>query len=406
MKQFRRSISILILVIVFLSIGGCSLQRNPVPLANISSGRLTDMPGVRAWGDEHSVVFQKDFVESIRQEKPGTFPRNPDGSLNYHALTLSGGGENGAFGAGFLCGWTKSGTRPDFKLVTGISTGSLIATFAFLGPDYDKELKEAYTTADVKKVYTPRNPISLLWSESFVDDAPLRRSIASQISPEVLDLVAKKHASGHRLYIGTTDMDAGRLMVWNMGLIASSGHPDAAKLFADILLASASIPGAFPPVYFDVEVDGEHYDEMHSDGNTTTNVFFHGFMLDLPAARKEVFGEDAPASGSAVYIMRDGRLRPEPKQVERKLMSIIKRALTLVTMAQARGDLYRIYAITQKEGIDFNYVDIPDNYKPVSTKAFDSAEMKNLFDTGFEMAKSGDKWHKVPPGLEKIESVN
>jgi hypothetical protein len=176
-------------------------------------------------------------------------------------------------------------------------------------------------------------------------------------------------------------------------------------LFQKVLLASASIPGAFPPVYFDVEVAGKRYDEMHSDGGTITSVFFYGFMLDLHAARKEIFGEQAPPPGGALHIIRDGKLQAAPQQVERKLTSIIGRALSILTKAQTGGDLYRIYAITQRDKIDFNYVDIPTDYKPISKKSFDTAEMNRLFNLGFEMAKSGDKWHKVPPGLEKIESV-
>jgi hypothetical protein len=168
-----------------------------------------------------------------------------------------------------------------------------------------------------------------------------------------------------------------------------------------VLLASASIPGAFPPVYFDVEVAGKKYDEMHSDGNTVTNVFFYGFMLDLPAARKEIFGDNAPPSGASIHIIRDGRLRSLPKQLERKLPKIIGRAISILTKSQAMGDLYRIYTITQRDGIDFNYIDIPVDYKPMNTEPFDTAEMNRLFELGFEMARSGDKWQKLPPRLGK-----
>lgn len=401
----HRKTVLTVFVCLFVFLSGCSLPRNPVPVDGISRAQIAGFEDIRDWGDEFSEMFQRDLIESMRQEKEGQFPRNPDGSLNYHALALSGGGENGAFGAGFLCGWSKSGRRPDFKLVTGISTGSLMAPIVFLGSEYDVQLKAAYTTADVKTVYKERNILSLLWSDSFADTAPLHRSIVSQITPEVLEAIAVKHSRGYRLYIGTTDMDAGRLVVWNMGVIAASGHPDARQLFGDILLASASIPGAFPPMFFDVEVDGVHYDEMHSDGNTTTNVFFHGFMLDLAAARREVFGLDTPPIASSLYIMRDGRLGAAEKQVKRRLPSIIGRALSLVTTAQARGDLYRIYAITQEERIDFNYVDIPDDYVPVSTKAFDTVEMNNLFKMGFKLADSSESWHKFPPGLELIEAA-
>jgi hypothetical protein len=404
-KLFKRSTSVLILSVVFTSITGCSLPRNPAPLAKNILARPVAIPDVRAWADQHSTLFQKDFVESIRQEREGDFPLKPDGSTSYHALALSGGGENGAFGAGVLCGWTQAGTRPEFKLVTGISTGSLIAPFAFLGPEYDDRLKEAYTTMSQKDIYTSRNLLMLPFSESLEDTTPLRKTIEQQMDEDILNAVAQRHAQGKRLYVGTTDMDAGRLVVWNMGAIASSGHPDALELFRKILLASSSIPGAFPPVYFDVEVDGKKYDEMHSDGNTCTNVFFYGFMLDLHAARKEVFGDKAPPPGGAIHIIRDGKLQAAPQQVERKLSTIIGRAISVFSKAGASGDLYRIYAITQRDRIDYNYIDIPTDYEPISKKQIDTAEMNRLFNLGFDMGKSGNKWHKVPPGLEKIVPV-
>jgi len=405
MKLLKRSISIFILVAALLSGVGCALRRNPVPLDNISSAKLAGIPGVRAWGDEYSDLFQNDLVESMRQEGKGDFPLNADGSTSYRALALSGGGSNGAFGAGVLCGWTQAGTRGKFKVVTGISTGSLIAPYAFLGSDYDHLLKESYTTISDKNIYTSRNILSLPWSESFKDTAPLKKLIAEQMDEDKLEEIAKLHAQGRRLYIGTTAMDAGRLMIWNMGAIASSGHPDALELFRKVLLASSSIPAAFPPVYFDVEVEGSKYDEMHSDGNTVTNVFFYGFMLDLPAARKEIYGNNAPPAGGDVYIIRDGKLEVRSEQVDRKLTKIAGRALSIYSKAGAIGDLYRIYTITQMNGIGFNYIDIPTDYKPISEKPFDQAEMNQLFNLGFEMGKSGKDWQNVPLGLDKIKTV-
>jgi hypothetical protein len=405
MKLLNRSVTMIILAAVLLSGVGCSLKRNPVPLGDISSAKLIDIPEVRAWGDEYSDLFQNDIVESLRQEDKGDFPLKADGSTSYRALALSGGGENGAFGAGVLCGWTQAGTRGKFKIVTGISTGSLIAPYAFLGPEYDQKLKEAYTTISGKDICTSRNILSLLWSESLKDTAPLKKLIAQQMDEHMLKDIAKAHSQGRRLYVGTTAMDAGRLMIWNMGAIASSGHPNALKLFQKVLLASSAIPGAFPPVYFDVEAGGGKYDEMHSDGGTIANVFFYGFTLDLHAALKEIYGDKAPPPGGAIYIIRDGKLQSSPKQIERKLTGVIGRALSIVTKAGTGGDLYRIYAITKRNGIDFNHIDIPTNYKPISEKSFDQAEMNQLFNLGFKMGKSGKDWQKVPLGLEKIKKV-
>ncbi len=384
---------------VFLCIAGCSLPRNPVPIAQMLDAKLVDIKMVRTWGDQFSPLFQKDLVESIRQEREGDFPLKPDGSTSYSALALSGGGANGAFGAGFLCGWTQAGTRPKFKLVTGISTGALIAPYAFLGPQYDERLKKAYTTITSEDIFNPRGMLSFLWSESFADTAPLRKFIDREFDEEILKAIADRHARGYRLYIGTTNIDADRFVLWNIGAIASSNHSDALGLIRKILLASASIPGAFPPVYFNVEVDGKTYDEMHVDGGTITQVFFYGFVLDLPAARKEILGKDAPKPGGSIYIIRNGKIGPTPRQIRRYLPSIIKRSLSTTSRAHGFGDLYRIYVITKMDQIDFNYAAIPNDYVPAEKEMFDPEEMKRLFVLGFQMAKYGYKWHKVPPGL-------
>ena len=203
--------------------------------------------------------------------------------------------------------------------------------------------------------------------------------------------------------MGTVNLDAQRFVVWNMGAIAASGHPESLSIFRKVMLAASSVPGAFPPVYFDVEVDGKIYDEMHVDGNTIVGVFFYGLMLDLPAARKEVFGKRMEPGGS-IYIIRNGKFTALPEPVARSLPKIIRRSLSTLTRAQSWGDLYRIYTVTQKDQIQFNYAGIPDDYVPESKEPFDIKEMNRLFDLGFEMAESGYEWNKVPPGLENRDS--
>ncbi len=398
---YKKTVLVILMYSVFPGIVGCSLSRNPVPIAQMPNADLVSIKAVRTWGGDFSPQFQLDIVESMRQEREGDFPLKPDGSTSYSALALSGGGANGAFGAGVLYGWTQAGTRPKFKLVTGISTGALIAPFAFLGPEYDEELRQVYTTLETKDILHLRNFISWLWNESLAETGPLEKLIERNVNEKIFEAVAREHSYGRRLYVGTTNLDAQRFVIWNMGAIANSGHRDALKLFHKILLASASIPVAFPPVYFDVEVEGKQYDEMHVDGGTITEVFFYGFMLDLPAARKEVFGDKAPKPGGALYIIRNGKLAPSPVNVTRSLPKISKAALSTLMRAHAWGDLYRIYTITQRDQIDFNYAGIPDDYVSASDEAFDPEEMNRLFEIGLEMGKSGNAWHKVPPGFER-----
>ena len=194
-------------------------------------------------------------------------------------LALSGGGDEGAFGAGVLCGWTAHGDRPQFKLVTGISTGALIAPFAFLGSSYDDTLRYLYTGITSKDIFRMKSLLTVLWRDAIADTKPLAKKLDQYVDEAMLAAVAAEHKKGRRLIIGTTQLDAQRLVLWNMGAIASSGDPEAIKLFRKILLTSASIPGAFPPQYIRVEAGGKRYEEMHVDGGTTAEVVLYEAAL-------------------------------------------------------------------------------------------------------------------------------
>lgn len=246
-----RILGLLLAGLIPVLLAGCSsLPRNAVPVEEIRRADIPGMVGVRAWGGEFSPRFQADLIASIRQEPVGAFPLNEQGLPVYHGLALSGGGSNGAFGAGILNGWTGAGTRPNFKVVTGISTGALIAPFAFLGSEYDQQLKTVYTTTRTRDILQRLNIFRIIFQgEAFAHVTPLKQLIETHFDDDFLQAVAVAHKRGQRLYVGTTHMDAQRLMVWNMGAIASSGHPDALDLFRKVILASSSVPAAFPPVF-------------------------------------------------------------------------------------------------------------------------------------------------------------
>jgi predicted patatin/cPLA2 family phospholipase len=355
------------------------------------------MPGIRAWGGKLSPEFQRDLVESVRQEQAAVLAGESGRISEYTALALSGGGSDGAFGAGFLNGWSIAGTRPDFKLVTGISTGALIAPFAFLGSNYDDELKEVFTTTSTKDILRFNNIFKILFrSEAFASAEPLENVIAQHIDQELLQAVADRHDRGYRLYIGTTNMDAQRLSIWNMGLIATYGTAEALDLFRKIMVASASIPAAFPPVMIEVELNGRRYDEMHTDGGTVTQVFFNAGIIDLQSAAKSALGD--------LYVIRNGQLSPEAGQIERKLPEITDRAITTMIKMAAMNNLYRIYAFTGRDNVNFHYVDIPDSYVSQSEEVFDRAEMNRLFEIGYQLGLSGDAWQSEPPGLQLPEA--
>ena len=386
-------LALLLPVAFVVATAGCtSLTRNPVPVDQMASAQVPGMPGVRGWGGETSRWLQEDLVQSARDEREDIVPRNPDGSRYYYVLALSGGGAQGAFGAGFLYGWTEAGTRPKFKIVTGISTGSLIAPLAFLGSEYDEQLKDAFTTITSENVFEMSLPF--FGGEALTSTTPLANMIERYIDEEYLTRAAQAHAAGRRLYIGTTDLDAERLVVWNMGAIAASGHSDALELFRNVMRASASLPILFPPVYIDVEVGGRRYDEMHVDGGIMTQVFFTGLSLDLVAAARDV---EAPVRGGSVYVIRNDKLSPAPEPIDRTLLAITGRAIAGMIKTMAVADLTRIYLVTEQVGGEFNYVGIPDEFVWEGQEAFDREEMRRLFEVGRELAASGNPWRTVPP---------
>ena len=217
------------------------------------------------------------------------------------------------------------------------------------------------------------------------------------VDEKLLAAVAQAHKQGRRLYIGTTNLDAGRLMVWNMGAIAASGRPEALDLFRKVMRASASIPVAFPPVYMKVEANGKQYDEMHVDGGASTQVFFYGFMLDIAAAAREAGATTHPPV--RIYVIRNGQIRSHWQSVKPRLLPIAGRSVGDLLFTQGIGDLYRIYTIATRDGIDFKLASIPEDYESKAKESFDPVEMTRLFETAFTLAKNGYPWRTLPPGL-------
>ncbi len=390
----------LALVCTLLCLAGCStLPRNAVPTDLMSEAIIPGMPEVRAaWGRSGAAV-EADLTLSFKQESPTDFPVGPDGYVHYAHLALSGGGANGAFGAGFLNGWTKSGKRPIFKIVTGVSTGALMAPFAFLGPDYDDALREFYTTTQSRNIFQRLSILpQLLGGESFADTGPLRTLIAQHVDAEFLRRIARAHEGGRRLYMGTTDLDSQRFVVWNMGLIATSGRPEALELFRTVMLASASVPVAFPPVFFDVEAGGRHYDEMHVDGGVMANVFYNGGFFSFSAARA---GVGRGMGREDIYIIHNGQLLPVPEQTTRSLRGIALRVFDSATKAAFIGDLFRIYSIAVREQAGFFWVTIPEGVELVGEQLFDPVLMGELYEFGYRNAVAGQTWMTEPPGLRR-----
>ena len=248
-----------------------------------------------------------------------------------------------------------------FKIVTGVSTGALMAPFAFLGPDYDDALRQFYTTTRTRDIFTLG---SLLWQllagEALADTRPLQALIAQHVDAELLRRVAEAHQRGRRLYIGTADLDVPRFVVWNMGLIASSGHPDALDLFRKVMLASASIPVAFPPVLFDVELTpgGPRYDEMHVDGGVGARVFLNGGVFRGSVIRER--GGQGGLGREDIFVIHNGQLMPMPEPIDARCAAIAVRVDRCVGAGRRLGDLLRIYGYAQREQAGFQWVTIPE----------------------------------------------
>ena len=254
------------------------------------------------------------------------------------------------------------------------------------------------TTTDSQRIFR-RLPLlrQLASGESLADSAPLQAMIAKVVDQPLLDEVARAHGQGRRLYMGTADIDSQRFMVWNMGLIAASGHPEALALFRKVMLASSSIPIAFPPVLFEVEAtNGRRYDEMHVDGAVGANVFISGGVFDFSLARARAGRE---LGQEQIFIIHNGQLAPVHQVTNRRLGSIALRSLEAAAKASVIGDLFRIYAATVRNGSGYHWVTIPRGVSLASDTPFDPVLMGTLFELGYALSKQGDFWTTSPPGL-------
>jgi predicted patatin/cPLA2 family phospholipase len=382
----------LLLTGVAIMVFGCAMpvKRNPVPPDLAAVARIEGYENIRFWGDQPP-PWMNDLYRASPEEIEAMF-HGFMGREQYH-LAISGGASKGAFGAGLLNGWSASGTRPEFSIVTGISTGALIAPFAFAGPGYDKPLKEAFTTISDDDIFDFKNPFSILTGEALARTGPLKAHIAKFIDQSMMKRIAAEHRKGRRLFISTTHLDLGRPMVWNIGEIAASGQPGALDLIHSVMLASASLPVFFSPVLFNVKIDGKQYDEMHVDGGITHQVFLYPFGIDWQILKEKLNYKGNPS----VYIIRNDNLESRQAPVERRILPIANRSLDTLIRRQGIGDETGIFLTTRQYGLDFNLAYIPDSFQAQPASEFDRKYMKKLFDLGYDLALKGYPWEKSPP---------
>jgi hypothetical protein len=375
-------------VLVAATLVGCAsapMRFKPLPETLSSQARIPGIPGARYWGDVEPPGFDA-WLKLPDDELAARF----SGVMNrpHHYLSLSGGGADGAYGAGILVGWTAHGTRPEFTIVTGTSTGALIAPFAFLGPRYDPQLRKLYTEMSTADLVQRRDLLDILRNDSATSSAPLRRLLEQYIDDDFVAELAEQHRRGRSLLIGTTNLDAARPVTWNLTRIAASGSPRARTLIHDILLASASIPGIFPPVMIDVEADGRSFDEMHVDGGVTAQVFVYPTSLDWSRITQRLAVDGPPA----LYVINNSRGVLAWETAPRRVLPILLRSVNSLIRTQGIGDLAQIYLLSQRDGLRFNLAYIPSSFTAQPKEKFDPVYMRKLFELGFERARDGYPW--------------
>ena len=386
MTARRDVVTVLVAVLLVVTLGGCAsapereLSRQHVPYASLPNGHDPLNPELYMAIDAAKASAAEGVIPGLER-------------LRGHALNileLSGGGQYGAFGAGFLKGWTESGQRPEFDVVTGVSTGALLATHAFLGtPGDDAVLEEIFTTINADDIYTNKRLLSLLWGRNAVfDTSPLQALLDKHITAEVLQRVAAAHDANRRLWVGTTNLDYGQTWVWNLGMIATEGTPEALTLYKQVLRASAAPPIAFPPV----EIAGY----LFADGGVRQNLV----VVGLAGTGKPMPPRYGPGT---VYVVQNGQQVTKPSAVRNDALHLAGPALGAMMSNSKDGLLLRAFTAAKIRGYEFRLVSIPDDADVGHNfLAFDPGQMRTSFDLGYELGRSPDPWKRTPPILQDI----
>lgn len=397
--RWARAASAALLAVVALASAGCTtvLTRSAVDESELDQAQPygIDRPFIRIWGDHIDENIAELLVEVRRRIFAEQFADeiSRGETIVANSLALSGGGPDGAYGAGLLAGWTERGDRPEFQVVTGVSTGAIIALFAFLGSDYDDELREIYTSYTTDDLIIRTIFSGLTGGTALLDTRRYRALIERYIDDDIVAQLAEANSEGRLLLVGTTNIDASRPVTWNLTAIAATGHPEAKRLIHDVIQASSAIPAAFPPVIIPVQTPSGERDEMHVDGGATQQV-----MLYSPAIRTGRIDEAAGASIQRVtYIVINNKLDKPYDPVRPRIFSIAGKAASSLIGGSGSGDLYRIFAVAQRDGIDLNIVGIPRDFDLEPEELFDPVYMGALYELGYKVGFEGEEWSPYPP---------
>jgi patatin-like phospholipase len=313
-------------------------------------------------------------------------------------LALSGGGAGGAFGAGALIGMGRRGDRPRFDVVTGVSTGALMAPFAFLGPSWDGELIEAFDSDRAEHLLQQRG-LSFLFRPGLYRSEPLAELVDHFVTDRLIKAVADQAAQGRLLLVATTDLDKEEAVIWDMGAIAAQGGPAARKLFRDVLVASASIPGLFAPVLIHVEGGGESYDEMHVDGGTTQSFFVVSEIMQLESKHFQALEK------ARVFVLVNGQLGVYPETTPETPVSVLVRSFSAGLMHASRKTLELSAAFAERYHMEFLFTYIPVRHAFAGPLDFSHDTMHSLFNYGAHCAEADQLWSTMEDAVERGPEV-
>ncbi len=383
---------LIIIPILSMLISGCTSlgARISVPEKLADHAIVPNLSKVRFYADSKALTQAelKDVAVNFKKR----IKQSPNNDHTWNVLSISGGGSDGAYGAGILNGWTQSGTRPVFDVVTGVSTGAIIAPFAFLGSDYDGTIKEIYLNLTTDMVLKTNILSGLLGGSALTDNSGFANLITHYATPDLLRKIGNQCNNGRILMLGTSDLDTQRGVIWNICELANSNAPNKISLFRQIILASASIPGAFPPVKFDVEVGGKIYNELHVDGGISSQVFLYPPAFS-PRKIDALLGINRRRR---VYVIRNSKVTPDYEATDSKLFNISARSFETLIKNQGLSDLYRIYALARRDGLDYNLTFVPESFDVPNEEVFDPHYMAELYKLGEEVGRQRTHWYKNP----------
>ncbi len=390
-----------VLVVCMVALTACTGTRTlpAAPKIDYAKAVVPGFEGVRFWGDE-ALPQAPDAIREIREQiaaraaKEGSLPNGG----RFDVLVLSGGGSDGAYGAGLLNGWTARGGRPEFGLVTGISTGAVIAPLAFLGEAYDKDLERFYTNTRTENLLEPTIFGALFGSAlGLTDNEGLENTIQRTVTPEMVRRIAEEHLKGRRLWIGTTNLDAQRPVIWDIGRIAISNRLDARRLIGRIILASAAIPGALPPVQFEVGLNGQRFTEMHVDGGVTRQLFL--YPTDVNLSEQEEDNLTGMRLGT-IYAIRNTKLAPDYTPTDASVLQIAARSISTLIKAAGVADVIVLRDQARRDGFGLQLTAVPEEFVGVETELFDPEYMRKLYDVGYTRALNDAVWTEEHPAVE------